>query len=244
VLVDITWIDRKRKMCSWVCRGCGASKTIIAGTIKSCSVCSAKIRNSVRRYKLKVKEYRFLLLSQRGAKDMRLSRIDTLPRRLKSHVKAERDHVQQEGLSVGHDQIVRLPKRSECEGGPRPCPLVSCRYHLGLDVSRYGSIRRNRSELYPIQDTNGVISADDVEKWLRSLPETCALDVADRGEHGIDALGWLLGVSRERARQIEFEAMCKISNKLRKAGIEPPPWSIDVDSGERTRMIVRLPTVA
>ena len=55
--------------------------------------------------------------------------------------------------------------REECENGPRPCPFVSCKHHLFIDVSaRTGAIKLN----FP-----------DLEVW--EMNETCALDVADRG---------------------------------------------------------------
>ena len=67
----------------------------------------------------------------------------------------------------------RRPKvRSECENGERPCPFVSCKYHLYLDVNpETGSIKLN----FP-----------DSEVW--ELEETCALDVAMRGLNGIETL--------------------------------------------------------
>src|SRR5688500_3841848 len=56
--------------------------------------------------------------------------------------------------------------RAECAEGPRPCPFVSCKHHLFIDVSpRTGAIKLN----FP-----------DLEVW--DLGESCALDVADK--HG------------------------------------------------------------
>jgi hypothetical protein len=66
----------------------------------------------------------------------------------------------------------------------RPCAFLACRFHLGLDVTPAGTIRL----LY-----------DDIE----DMPETCALDVADRGPQSLETIGVLLGVSRERVRQLE-----------------------------------------
>ncbi len=36
--------------------------------------------------------------------------------------------------------IVRPKTRGECASGPRPCPWVSCRHHLYLDVDKNGSV--------------------------------------------------------------------------------------------------------
>ena len=58
--------------------------------------------------------------------------------------------------------VVRPRTRGDCEQGERPCPFVSCKHHLYLDVSaRTGAIKLN----FP-----------DLEVW--EMNETCALDVA------------------------------------------------------------------
>ncbi len=38
---------------------------------------------------------------------------------------------------------------------------------------------------------------------LKRMPETCCLDVADRGAARLDEVGVVLGITRERVRQIE-----------------------------------------
>ena len=91
-------------------------------------------------------------------------------------------------------QAFRPRRRSECRGGQRPCPWYGCRYHLGLDVSPTGSIK-----LSPI----------DIEDMV----ESCAMDIADRvdaGDVALDQVGELLGVSTERARQLEWAAMGRL----------------------------------
>ncbi len=41
----------------------------------------------------------------------------------------------EEGVRLVDDMWYERPKlRSECVDGPRPCPFVSCKYHLYLDV--------------------------------------------------------------------------------------------------------------
>lgn len=83
--------------------------------------------------------------------------------------------------------------RADClEGGvnaARPCPFVSCRFHLYLEVDpRRGALKIN----FPLAG-----------EGFEELRETCALDVADRGEHTLEEIGQLLGgLSRERIRQI------------------------------------------
>lgn len=102
------------------------------------------------------------------------------------------------------DPNARPKTRGECAGVERPCPFVSCQYHLFLDVSpRTGKIR---------------LSFPGVEVW--DLAETCALDVADRGGLQFRAVGALTGVSHERIRQLEESAAKKIRGRLRALGLE------------------------
>jgi hypothetical protein len=89
--------------------------------------------------------------------------------------------------------------RSECvadseKGSDRPCPYVSCKYHLYLDVSpRTGAIKLN----FP-----------DLEVW--EMSETCALDVADRGGTTLEDVGAIMNLTRERIRQVEVRALAKL----------------------------------
>lgn len=75
--------------------------------------------------------------------------------------------------------------RADCQDGPRPCPWVGCREHLYLQVS---------------EDT-GHIKLPACEPW--EMQETCALDVAEQGGMTLEAVAILLGVTRERVRQLE-----------------------------------------
>lgn len=84
--------------------------------------------------------------------------------------------------------------RSECAQAVRPCPFVSCKHHLYLDVDEdIGSIKLNYPELEP---------------W--ELDDSCALDIADQGGCTLDRAGRLLNVTRERLRQIEIVALAKV----------------------------------
>lgn len=84
--------------------------------------------------------------------------------------------------------------RAECADGPRPCPYVSCKHHLYIDVSpRTGAIKLN----FP-----------DLEVW--ELNESCALDVADRGGTTLEDVGAIMNLTRERIRQVEVKALAKL----------------------------------
>jgi hypothetical protein len=76
--------------------------------------------------------------------------------------------------------------RADCLGGPRPCPWRACRFNLGPDVRGGGE-----------------------------PAETCALDVADRGGGTLEEIAVVLGLTRERVRQIERGAL----EKLRGLGV-------------------------
>lgn len=90
--------------------------------------------------------------------------------------------------------LPRFPAtRGECVAGPRPCPHVTCRHHLFLEVYKDNSVRA----IWP-------------EKTVDELAHTCSLDVADEGGLSLDATGELLGITRERVRQIEFAALARI----------------------------------
>jgi hypothetical protein len=93
------------------------------------------------------------------------------------------------------DSDIQKPEtRSECASGERPCPFVSCKHHLYLDVSaRTGAIKLN----FP-----------DLEVW--EMAETCALDVADRGGTTLEEVGAIMNLTRERIRQVEVKGLAKL----------------------------------
>lgn len=101
-------------------------------------------------------------------------------------------------LSERQDLDALRPRsRAECRNGPRPCLFVSCRFHLYLDVNETtGSIKLNFPHLEP---------------W--ELPQSCALDIAERGGLTLEEIGALLNVTRERARQVEESGLAKLRGR-------------------------------
>lgn len=96
------------------------------------------------------------------------------------------------------DDVDRPRIRRDCkEGGgnsERPCPWVACKHHLYLDVNaETGSIKLNFPE---------------VEPW--DLPNSCALDVAERGGITLEEVGEIMNLTRERIRQVEVRGLIKM----------------------------------
>lgn len=87
----------------------------------------------------------------------------------------------------------RPKTRGECANGARPCPFVSCKHHLYLDVTKKGSIQINFPDLEPDEMT-----------------QTCSLDVADEGGATQDNVGALMNISHGRIQQIEKPAIAKM----------------------------------
>lgn len=101
--------------------------------------------------------------------------------------------------------LARRPRtRADCRDGERPCPWCSCRWHLALEVTPEGRV---------------VLPHGDID--LERMSETCALDVAERGGATLEEVGQLLGLTRERIRQLEAQALGKLRNELEAAGITP-----------------------
>lgn len=94
-------------------------------------------------------------------------------------------------------QPERPPDRDICENGVRPCPYVSCRYHLYLDVRGDGVLRINFPNLEPDE-----------------MIASCSLDMAEDGPRTLDQVAGLMGMSKERARQLEASALAKLRSAL------------------------------
>jgi hypothetical protein len=99
------------------------------------------------------------------------------------------------GRMLYPESDIEKPKqRVECQGAERPCPFVSCKHHLYLDVSaKTGAIKLN----FP-----------DLEVW--EMTETCALDVADKGGTTLEEVGAIMNLTRERIRQVEVKGLAKL----------------------------------
>lgn len=101
------------------------------------------------------------------------------------------------GEDIEYPAGVDRPRvRGDCSDMPRPCPFVSCRHHLYLDVNEEsGAIKFNFPHL---------------EVW--EMRESCSLDVADRGGAILEDVGAILGLVRERIRQIEVRGLARMKD--------------------------------
>ena len=113
------------------------------------------------------------------------------------------------------DLYARPKTRGEClqgEHAQRPCPWIGCTRHTFADVDEFtGSIKINHP---PADD-----SAEALVDVLRAMPYTCSLDLADEGGATLENVGSLLSVSRERCRQIEVDALVKITRRAALAAL-------------------------
>lgn len=94
------------------------------------------------------------------------------------------------------DDVPARPKtRAGCVDVPRPCPYVSCKHNLYLDVSpKTGSIKLNFPDIDPDQMTT----------------PSCSLDVADKRGETLEEVGRNMNMTRERVRQIEVKSLTKM----------------------------------
>lgn len=131
-----------------------------------------------------------------GKKGRRRSRTIATKRLSKEELQAAED--------LRGFEYLRPVHRSQCVNGVRPCPYVSCKHHLYLDVNpETGSIKLN----FP-----------DVEVW--DMVETCALDVAERGGITLEEVGEILNLTRERIRQVEVKGLQKLRDSADDLGLQ------------------------
>lgn len=99
--------------------------------------------------------------------------------------------------------------RGDCEGGPRPCPLVGCFFNNYLEVRHRDGLPPQIKLLHPGRLPEDVPPAD-----------SCSLDVADSGPHTLDHVAKILGLTRERIRQIVTHALVKVNKSVRQGNEE------------------------
>ena len=122
----------------------------------------------------------------------------------------------------------RPQRRSDCAGGLRPCPWATCSWHAA----------QVRSECKGSRLPMGQVP--DVAEWA----QTCTLDVIEQDGATLEDVGEVVGVTRERIRQIERATMAQLDQRWRRRlahlvnaspVYEPPPleWSTEPETRKR-----------
>jgi len=79
------------------------------------------------------------------------------------------------------------------------CPFAMCSHHLFLDI--------NVSLDPETGEERGTITFNFPDQEVWEIPETCALEVADRGGCTLEEVGEFRNRTRERIRQIEEKGL-------------------------------------
>lgn len=154
-----------------------------------------------------------------------------LERRKRAHaarpITLRADHYSRGALERGRrlypeDTSAERPRtRGECAGGPRPCPFVSCAYHLFIDVGATGGLKLNFPDCEP-----------------GDLAESCALDVADRGGSTLEEIAAHMNITRERVRQMEVDLLERLRRNDERMGRQLAEMA-----PRETRQVRRLPVM-
>ena len=119
------------------------------------------------------------------------------------------------------ESVERPRTRLDCMPGgmnaARPCPFLSCRYHLGVEIAH---------------------NADTGEpQWMRHMLEweedggpSCALDVADQGARMPTEVGVITGMTKQGAVFVVKRALAALDDAAQDAGIEPQDLLRGIDA--------------
>ena len=94
-------------------------------------------------------------------------------------------------------RLSRPGSREECKDGLRPCPFVSCKYHLYVRVDASGDLVPN----FP-----------GMEVW--EMPFTCILDVADAGGRTLEETALIMNGGNTPAEPLERSATLRLHTAL------------------------------
>ncbi len=94
--------------------------------------------------------------------------------------------------------------RGECPV-VRPCPYLTCKYNMGVHLESDGK----RMRMHRVW--RGIFS--NTTESMR-VGHTCALDAAEAGGMTLEEVGQIMGVTRERIRQIELVALKKLRLRI------------------------------
>lgn len=99
--------------------------------------------------------------------------------------------------------------RAECVNGPRPCPWVTCEYHLLVTLRPSGQPQlHGQRRALPSSAAEVVVRAwvEEAAMLLDQLEHTCELDVTAGGlQIGPRRIAQLLGLTKQRVDQVIAE---------------------------------------
>lgn len=124
---------------------------------------------------------------------------------LRPRERARLARIERELVALHIDQH-RPRRRSDCPPDDSPCPFVSCRHHLALEVEQRPGLKPAVKLMFP-------------DRQLAEMAETCSLRVARRQEALRETLtteqvGALMNLTAERVRQDEQRALRKVRAAL------------------------------
>lgn len=100
--------------------------------------------------------------------------------------------------------------REDCKDVVRPCPYITCRYNLFLDVEDNGAIRFN-------QRTKDPTAVKSISLSGKEVYPSCTLDMVEMMPNGIsnDDIGRILGgISRETVRLLAKKILLSLRTSL------------------------------
>jgi hypothetical protein len=106
----------------------------------------------------------------------------------------------------------RPDTRGECADMPRPCPFISCKWHLA-----HGPISPHAKP--PLGD-------DEAVDLIVGMRESCALDVADRGDHTESDVAEFMSSTRQAVADTQRHMRRRLS-----IAHDFQDWAEDVSSG-------------
>lgn len=95
--------------------------------------------------------------------------------------------------------------RGECDEQSRPCPFVTCKHHLLVEVSSNGKL----SKRFEFDEAD----EDSIAEALQAMPETCVLDAAG-SELSYKEIGAIMNLNHVYVYQVATGALLKAQAEI------------------------------
>ena len=106
--------------------------------------------------------------------------------------------------------------RGDCIDAQRPCPYVSCKWHLLTTIASDGRMYKARD--FDERDPDSIVAA------LVEMSETCTLDVADKGGMSEEEIGDIYGVSADKMKRDSMTAVARARARIMMAMDPKDPY--------------------